>query len=68
VRITIDQDRCVGHGQCYLVAPELISLDEQGYAGVLAEDFDDSMRELATRAADSCPERAIRVEGQHSPE
>jgi ferredoxin len=68
VRITIDHNLCVGHAQCYLVAPELFSVDEQGYGVVLAEEVDDSMRELAARAADSCPERAIRVENRHAPE
>jgi ferredoxin len=61
VRITIDNSLCAGHAQCYLIAPELFTVDEQGYGVVLAEDSDESMRELALRAAANCPERAIRV-------
>jgi ferredoxin len=68
VRITIDQNLCEGHSQCYFVAPELFNVDKQGYGVVLVEDVDDSMRELATRAANSCPERAIRVENRQSTE
>jgi ferredoxin len=60
--MTIDRNRCAGHAQCYLIAPELFTVDEQGYGVVLTEDVDDSMPELAVRAAANCPEGAIRVE------
>jgi ferredoxin len=63
VRIKIDRELCAGHAQCYLIAPELFTVDEQGYGVVLAEEFDDSLRELAVRAAANCPERVIQVEG-----
>jgi ferredoxin len=33
-KFEIDSDLCVGHGQCYLVVPDLIEDDERGLAHV----------------------------------
>ena len=65
MRVTIDRDRCAGHGLCYMVAPDVFTDDEDGYGrpvhdGELAGEIVASAR----RAAGSCPEQAIAITGK----
>ena len=34
MRVRVDPDRCVGHGRCYVLAPEVFSEDERGHCVV----------------------------------
>lgn len=61
--IAIDGDKCMGHGRCYSVAPDLLSDDEEGFVAqrgscwqIPADQVDQ-----ARDAADACPEGAIAV-------
>jgi ferredoxin len=61
--IRVDLNRCVGHGKCYLVAPELMQpFDDEGHAEFIGDPIDPS-DEKASRKADaivaSCPEEAL---------
>ena len=62
MRIVIDQDRCMGHGQCELVAPDLFKLDSDGIAQVLIECPDESRIKRLEEAIRRCPEAVISVE------
>ena len=60
-KVRVDSDKCQGHNRCYAMAPGMFKVDEYGYAtpqgdGAL-EDQDDV--DLAERAVENCPERAI---------
>jgi ferredoxin len=60
MRIQFDRDACQGHNRCYLLAPELFDVDDEGYAVLLVEgDVPDDLRDKAQLAADNCPEYAI---------
>jgi ferredoxin len=61
-KVTIDSEKCQGHNRCYAMAPGMFKVDDEGYAtprgdGVLTADT----IELAQRAVDNCPERAIEI-------
>ncbi len=61
-RIEIDWATCAGHGRCCELAPDLFDIDHEDQIvirrqPVTASDLDD-----AERAAEACPERAIRIE------
>jgi ferredoxin len=60
MRIEIDQNHCQGHALCFATAPEVVDLDEQGYASVRPE-VTDVLPELAQRLVSDCPEKAISV-------
>lgn len=60
-RIVIDQGRCVGHGQCAMMAPEAFDLDADGYAVVLTEEVEGAQLRDAQGAAQACPEQAITI-------
>ncbi|MCT2546687.1 MULTISPECIES: ferredoxin [Streptomyces] len=65
MKIDIDQDKCVGAGQCVLVAPEVFDQrDEDGVAVLLTEDPPAQERGGVEEAARICPAAAIRVDGR----
>lgn len=62
MKITIDQNKCQGHGRCYAIAPDLFDLDEFGHAFISQKEFAEESREVAILAAQNCPENAILVD------
>jgi ferredoxin len=63
VRLVIDASRCDGHAICALQCPELISLDEWGYAHLESSSVTTaSIAARARRAVRACPAGAITVE------
>ncbi len=63
MRVSVDEERCEGHGRCYALAPTVFEPDEIGNAqtvgdgSVAAEDED-----RARLAAANCPEQAITLD------
>jgi ferredoxin len=61
--IHVDLDRCVGHGKCYGVAPELMQpFDDDGHAEFYAEPLEPGEAKRIARAEAaiaSCPEEAL---------
>jgi ferredoxin len=62
VKVRVDADLCVGHGRCYVLAPDVFGTDDFGHSVVLAEQTDDALRGQAQLGADNCPEQAITIE------
>jgi ferredoxin len=62
VTVRVDADLCVGHGRCYVLAPDVFGTDEFGHCVVLAEQVADALAAEARIGADNCPEQAITVE------
>ncbi len=63
VRLVVDGDKCQGHNRCKLIAPDLIDVDDLGFAhargdGVVAAVHADAAR----KAVRNCPEFALRLE------
>jgi ferredoxin len=63
MRIRIDSDACTGHGRCYTLAPELFVPDDDGFGQVTRADVPPDLEVAARRAATSCPEGAVILEG-----
>lgn len=61
--IQVDLDLCVGHGKCYLVAPQLMEpFDDEGHARFVGDPVDSDDRELSgllDTIVASCPEEAL---------
>lgn len=61
--VQVDLDRCVGHGKCYMVAPELFeAIDDDGRAAYVGDPVDPTDTDALARvqkAIGSCPEAAI---------
>lgn len=59
MRVTVDEDRCRGHGVCCALSPEVFDLSDDGYATVEEPDVPQQFEQVVRTAAASCPERAI---------
>ena len=60
MKLTVDAERCMGHGRCYTVAPDLLAYDEEGFVTIRGEviDVPDDQLDAAREAVISCPEQA----------
>ena len=62
MRIQFERDACQGHNRCYLLAPEIFDVDDEGYAVLRIDgDLPPELEEKGRLAADNCPEYAITV-------
>jgi ferredoxin len=57
--LRVDPIGCDGHGMCADLLPELITLDDWGYAIVATTDVPPDLVRAAKRAATSCPKLAL---------
>ncbi|MGI9603368.1 MAG: ferredoxin [Acidimicrobiales bacterium] len=64
MKIRYDKSLCQGHNRCYMLAPELFDVDEDGYAVLRIDgDVPSELEEKAQLCADNCPEYAIEIDG-----
>ena len=63
MRLTVDGPSCMGHGRCYLMAPDLLTDDDEGYVTIRDATIDVPAEqvEAAEDAEATCPEQAIRL-------
>ena len=59
MRVRVDRAKCVGHGRCYVLAPDVFADDERGHCVVTRSEISDELAEQARRGANNCPEGAI---------
>ncbi len=62
LKVVHDSEACVGHGRCYVLAPEVFGEDEQGHAVVKVASVPAELEERARQAAANCAEDAISFE------
>ncbi|AOR36571.1 hypothetical protein BFF78_40850 [Streptomyces fodineus] len=61
MKLLLDSTRCQGYGLCQEPAPELIDLDEWGYAGVRVTEVTAVGADAAEAAVAACPNSALRL-------
>lgn len=59
MKVKVDRQKCRGHGQCVLIAPDVFDLDDQDRSVVLAEDVPADLESTVEDAVLMCPEGAI---------
>jgi ferredoxin len=59
MRVTVDEDRCAGHGMCLTLCPEVFELTDDGWAVADPEEVPDGFEDAAREAIENCPEHAI---------
>ena len=62
MKITVDEEKCMGHARCFAVNEDLFPLDDEGYSSLRAEgpvDMPDTCEADVESAISLCPERAI---------
>ncbi|WP_369244557.1 ferredoxin [Streptomyces sp. R41] len=61
MKLLLDPTRCQGYGLCQEPAPELVDLDEWGYAQPRGTTVPDGGAEAAAAAVAACPNSALRL-------
>ena len=61
VTVKVDSAKCVGHGRCYELAPEVFGEDDRGHCIVLLATVPPEHEKAALVAAANCPEDAIKL-------
>ena len=61
VHVIVDEDTCIGSGECVALDPEAIELDENGVARVLVAELEEGR---AKRLCDICPVGALSIAGR----
>ncbi len=63
MKIVVDSEKCQGHNRCYALAPDLVEVDEFGYATAVGDgEVPDELQDQAELAEANCPEFAITLE------
>jgi ferredoxin len=61
-KVHVDEDLCIGAGQCVLAAPQIFDQDDRGLVILLDATPPAELHEAARKAAKLCPARAITIE------
>jgi ferredoxin len=62
MKVQVIREKCQGHNRCFVVAPELFELDDEGYAFASGDGtVPPELEEKARLAAENCPELAITI-------
>ncbi len=68
MKLTLDLERCAGHGRCYELAHELVAADEDGRAVLVgAGEVEPTEAHMAALAVRNCPERALALTDELAP-
>lgn len=62
MKVTVDQDLCIGCGACIDTCPEVFDWNDDGMAQVIVDEVPEDLEELARQALDDCPVEAIKEE------
>jgi ferredoxin len=62
-RLSVDEDRCEGHGMCEQVAPELIHLNDDAKPIFDLDNIAPGRRPIADAAVQACPVAALTISG-----
>ncbi|MFF5289841.1 ferredoxin [Paractinoplanes globisporus] len=60
MKLLLDSTRCQGYGLCHEKAPELVDLDEWGYAAITRPPSSPEDDRAARAAIEACPAQALR--------
>lgn len=66
MKVRVDSTRCQGHTLCAMIAPDSFRLDDvDGHASAITEEVPAQRQAEVREAAQSCPEQAIEISGEH---
>ncbi|MDT5337834.1 MAG: ferredoxin [Mycobacterium sp.] len=59
MKVTVDEDRCAGHGMCLTLCPEVFEMSDDGWAVAAPDEVSAESESAAREAIENCPEHAI---------
>lgn len=62
MKVHVDPERCMGHGMCHAMAPEVYRINEEtGYNEMGVFEVPSERRAIVERGVSVCPEMAISI-------
>jgi ferredoxin len=62
MNVSVDSAKCTGHARCNVVAPQVYSVDDDGFSDVGKDKpVPQGLEDAARNGAFACPERALTV-------
>ena len=61
--VRVNRAKCSGHARCNAVAPDVYSLNSNGFSSITELVVPVHLEDAARRGAANCPERAIEILG-----
>ncbi|WP_433602442.1 ferredoxin [Nocardia sp. CA-135953] len=62
MRIRVDNSRCDGHGQCYVIDSDLFPLDDSNHSSLQDHEVKPEDEQKVRAAVDACPAMALILE------
>ena len=62
MRIRLSAERCVGHGRCYVLAPDVYEEDDEGRCILREAEVPRELEDAARVGASNCPEAALSID------
>ena len=59
MKVTVDEDKCRGHGMCLTFCPEVFEITDDGWAVASPDEIPAELDGPVREAIDNCPESAI---------
>lgn len=59
MKVRLENDKCVGHAQCYAVDPKLFPIDDSGYSILEPHDVQPGDEATTRDGVAACPEMAL---------
>lgn len=61
MKVSVDQELCMGHGMCNAMAADVYEINDDGFNEMGAFEVAAGHEAAAERGARACPEQAIRI-------
>jgi len=62
VWVSVDSNRCTGHARCHAVAPDVFTLDDEGFSDIGEfRQVPSEQADIAERGVLACPELALSI-------
>jgi ferredoxin len=61
MKVSVDEDKCAGHGMCLTLCPEVFEMTDDGWAVANPDEVPADLESAAKDAIANCPEQAISV-------
>lgn len=62
VKLRFDTGKCVGHGRCYVLGPEVYGEDDAGHCVPRLTEIPPDLHDQARAGEQNCPEGALEIE------
>lgn len=61
MKVIVDTAKCMGHARCVAVAPDIFTLNSDGYNAQPEWPVPEGLEQQARRGVNACPERVMRL-------